>query len=586
MLGVRHSYAYMKFHSKKHGNKSLTLEKIQRFLIFGAIFGLVMLMIGLSQLFAQSTLAFYLNPYYQSANANEDRSLTVTLSNSGQQVDGGSVKITYNPAQLAYVAFSDPASTQVGITNRVNSPGSYSYDFQVYNGSQTLPNLGVIVLKAKTFSSQQTAFIDFDSSATRAYFVSNNSRNYYPAAHGRAAIIINASASSAPPPAQTPTQTSAPPATTTSPTVTSQPPGVSRPPVQNNTASNSPTSATSPVHVSQGLSPRYPGPDGLYYLQPADSNSQSAGYIPPPKPKKIAPIVFMVIGVVCLAAAGGLYIYMKYIRDMPIAIGFGRSLHNNIFDEVPNENSDETIVITPAANSADNEQQSEEDELKPDVKVHPAIIKKSKERAMHRHASADSKKKQPPKHEDKSDANAPAASKQPHEASPPEHHASHKPEHHHEESETVTVSLHPHPGEAAAASTRSSFTPPPSVSGPQVQPKSIPQPKLVVPSAPAKHQAKVIAPPPAPPPFMPVSPSLVQPAKESKIAKGPYPGTDQSHHVPDWQAQLKVPSTKPEEDDDPPDMFELAHDHPNSFGSAQLYEEETHEKEDHDKTQK
>lgn len=580
MLDIRRSYAYMKFNKRKHNKISLTPAKIQRSLLFGAAFGLIMLVIGLAQLFAQSTVAFYLNPYYQTANANEDRSFSVTLSNSGQQVDGGSVKITYNTAQLSLVGFNDPISTQVGITNRVNSPGSYSYDFQIYNGSQTMPGLGNIVFKAKALSSQQTAFIDFEAASTRAYFISNNSRSYYPAAHGRAAIVINASTTSQPP-AQPPSQ---PPATTSNPPASSPPPAPSQSPSPNSApsiGSPAPTTAQPPSQSSQGLSPRYPGPDELYYHDPASSNSQSAGYVPPPKPKRIAPIVFIAIGVVCLAVAGGFFIYLKYIRDMPLAIGFGRSLHRNIFDDVPVEDNDEAIVIAPAS-GVTSRPEPEEEEPEPAPRAHPSIIKKSKERALRHRAAVQSKRKHVPAHEPEASHSAPTEHKHPQEPPSPDHHTSHahKPGHHHEESETVTVSLHAHP--AAPPSPKVSPAPVAAAPAtPDVQPKPVPPPAEPKP-APAKIQPPVAAPPPSPPPFMPVQPSSVQPAKEVKVP----PVQDQGHIVPDWQTQIKVPVAAARDDNDPPDMFELAHDHPESFGSSQLFEEETKEKDNHDKPPK
>lgn len=102
-------------------------------------------------------------------------------------------------------------------------------------------------------------------------------------------------------------------------------------------------------------------------------------------------------------------------------------------------------------------------------------------------------------------------------------------------------------------------------------PVSTPASKPKLPEPHAKPTSVAAAAPTHPQP--PAAPTAQQP-----VANAP-------HGIPAWQAQIianQAAHSKVKKDDEPEDMFELAAEHPESFGSSQLYESES----DHDKKDK
>lgn len=597
MLSIIRSYAYMKKQAEKHLRKMVAMTKINGSLAFAAGFGLLMLVIGLSQLYAQSNVAFLLQPYSQSSNANEDKTLTINLTTSGQQVTGGSVKILYDNSKLSFVSFQEIGNPYIGITNRASSEGAYSFDYFISYGSQSNPDLGRVVFRTKSLSSQQAALLKFDAAGTRAFYESgSSSRAYYPSSYGQAAIVINAAppGSTSPPPTAPPPTTSAPPTASpaptrpTSPTTSGNPNNASRPPITPD-SSGSPTNTTNSTltELATGGNREYVE-DGQNYVPPyaAAGGGES---------KRIAPIVLIALGVLLLGLAAGAYIYIKYIRDLPLGSVVASNLHIGIFDGKPAaETPADEIVIAPTLAKEPEPAINDEPAVS---KPRTSIITKSKERLMRRRTQKHKEKAAEQYHTEPAVDESPDELKPKHDTKPeltPMPEALKKRHNHHNESKTVTVSLHPH--DPSAHPSEVHVAPPPEAARPAA-PLSAPPPQHAAgsekPAAPPfstphstvdikpEHYIKPSPPPASPPPLMPVTAHNVQASLgDERSVQAP------GHHIPDWQSQLKVPVSRKANEGDPPDMFELAHDHPESFGSAKLYEAETQEKENHDKTKK
>lgn len=507
-------------------------------ILFAICFGLIMLGIGLSQIFAASAVIFLMQPYSQTANANESKSLTVSLNSSGQQVDGGSVRVTYDPAQLSDIAFTEPANAAVSISNKVGTSGAFSFDFQISYGSQNNPSLGTFSVKAKSLGSTQAAYLKFDAAGTKAYQGFNNSRTFYPTTYGQAVIVIYASSTSTTPPVTptpTPTGSSSPTASPTAPSPAgSQTPG----------STATPPSASTPASNLNNFS-------GSEHDQ-AVILSSSVPNSPPvaSKKKRIPPGVYILVGAIILMFGGVLFVYRRYVRDQPDKAHFyQQDLHRGLFDDKPKEPSEE-VVVAPAAVTKPALTEKPAPQGPEPAKTHPAIITKSKEK-LPAHKTAEAEAKPKPAHTPPA---APAVA----------HSTDHKVE---SKKPPAKKPLLEHKTVVAQPAVVKTVAPPSN------HPVVSPHAKPLMPIHPQPTVSPLITP----------SPEANKPSNTPVAAKSPIP-PNPGHHVPEWQTQLKVPHAVPKED--PPDMFELAAEHPESFGSSQLYEVETKEKEDDEKHKK
>ncbi len=521
--------------------------KLKAPVIFAAIFGLVMIIIGLSQIFAAGSVAFVLQPASQTANANDSRALTVSINSGGQQVDGGKVRLTYDPAQITNVSFTPVASSYVRITNQSGAAGSYTFDYQIFYGSQSSPALGTLTVQAKSISSTQAAYVRFDTANTNAYLGFNPSnRTYYPATYGQSAIVINGVAPPAPTPTPNPTPNPTPPP---SPAPTPSPRGTnpSTPPASpNNTALpytslQPPDSTISPAGI--------PGSNPDTSEVPPTSSSSYYPYNPPgaavkPKTKKIAPLAIIVLILGILLLGGAAFIYLKYIRDKPAKLPHkAEDLSSGLFDDKPPVSAEE-ILIAPTITDKKLMDGKNASEQAPEQ--HPPIITKS---GPKEHADTAGVTGKQPEHAHISPAHTVAKSVQ-------------------DKLNTPLSSLQEKPAVSPAAGPKPVSPAPPiptvQASGPVPAKPSVPS-SVSKPGA-QQHPAPWTPPPTVPPPLVPAA-AFTPPFPPAKK-----PAADPAHIVPEWQSRLNVAHAAPK--DDPPDMFELAEEHPESFGSSQLYESE------------
>ncbi|HUP26067.1 MAG TPA: hypothetical protein VM124_00275 [Candidatus Limnocylindrales bacterium] len=490
-------------------------RKVKTAYVFAIIFGIVMLVIGLAQIFAASSQVYFsLSPTIQYANANDERSVALTLNTYNQPVDNGQFVFTYDINVLSFVRYTAGAS-YVHPSTQVSQSGSYYLVFRVDPGAPGTLELGTITFKAKSIPSNQGGRFGYDATQTSASY----GGAAYPGSYGQGAIVVYA----APPPTAQPSNPTPTPATpSTTPAIPQAPTPAPQAPTSpsTNTSPQQPSPSPSPI-----VTPTAPGltapslSGGSYYPGYAPYNPGSAPV--QPNKKRVAPIVFIVIGLTFIMAGVAYFVYNKYFRDQPrpMRAPAPEDLHTGLFDDKPKVSDEEETVITPIATAAAPEAGAESKTHSTPMPKHPPeIITKSKEKARVHHLAEFRKKLRRPTQAKKA--------------------------------QTTTAA----PSHGAAVPTNASAKAP-------AQHVTPPEPVL---AAPPKSTA--VHPPASPPPLIPV----LSPAPSSHAS--PAAKTPPEHQVPAWQAQLKVPhSASP---DDLPDMFELAQEHPDSFGSSQLYESE------------
>lgn len=600
--------------------------------VFVLGFALLAAGIGLSRIFAaQNTVYFTLSPSVQYANANDQRSVAILLDTYNQPVDGGSVTFVYDTSQLQFVSYGGQPS-YVHVSVNTSQPGRYYFAFTIDAGAPTTLSLGSITLKANSLPSTQGSRIGFDPSNSGA----SSSGSAYPASYGAGAIVVYAAqpASSTTPPSQP--QPTAP--TTTSPT---SPGPVTGPTVPKPATTAPPTQAslTPAPEISSNIVP----PEFLPL--PANSNNFPA---PSKNTKKFNKLPLIIILVLISMGIAGWVIYYRYFRaGSDGGVRSARGLGKDLFDQ--DEIDEENIVVSPSPRenpevvlaaakksapplarlhplhilhnkpkvSSAEEPQSDPKQPEPVLMPHaqtvedpdtPSVVTTQKSDEVEVHVS----------HKKQSQAIAEAAllaashpaSQVVHSKTTLESNAVKLTEpaytaatpisgnetvHRNPTGQSISETS-PHPQQPVAVPQHKSTAtallhPKPAHSSrPQILPvKSIP--KIALPDAhnktllPQSHE-RVIEPltlPPLPPlqplaPVAPASPIKTKPTLAEQLPQIP------AHHTPAWQSGLTA--TKPKShNDEPADMFELAQEHPESFGSSQLYEEELKER-DADEEQK
>ncbi len=496
----------MKIYNKRHHTLWPQSMRGKISLAFAICFGIVMLVIGLSQIFAAGNQVYFsLAPTVQYANANDEKSVALTLSTYGQSVDSGQFTFTYDINVLSFVRYTaGPSYIHPGV--QVSQTGSYSLFFRIDPGAPSTIDLGSITFKAKSLPATQSGRIGYDGTQTSASY----GGAAYPGSYGQGAIVAYAAAPAATPPSSSvpTTTTPSPPVATPSTPTHTQPTPTSAP---SNTNQQTPQPPTTTVTPTPNTITPYQNNNNLY---PAYEPYNPGTAPVQPKKKHAAPIIFIFIGLSFITAGIAYFVYNRYFRGAPLHLPPAlEDLHAGLFDDRPKISKQEETVITPVAVGvakprADETKASPE----PSTKHAPEVITKSKERARVHHL-ADAAKKTQPVHALKS-------------------------------------SPKPGPGKPLAVHSPAAGA------------------KHVLPPEPALTKPTAIHPPASPPPLVPVLPRVSSAPSSFPPVKSPIP----DHQLPAWQAQLKVPHTIPK--DDLPDMFELAQEHPESFGSSQLYEAE------------
>lgn len=549
----------MKTH-KKLRSKAIKRIKFNLPLVFAGIFGAIMLAVGLSQIFAQSTVAFVFVPTSQTANAGENRSVAITLYNNNQAIDGGRVAISYDPALLDFVSFGNPTSPGIAVTNNSSASGNYSYDFTNTNPSQTNPNTGTLTLRARSISSNQAAIIRFDGINTKAYNgTSAANRTYYQVAYGQAAISINASSQPATTSTPASTPASSPPVNTSPPTSSTSKPANSAP-----LPSSSPSVTTARPPTTNSVPSDLPITNPEVSQNPTYANNTFAPMRPRQK-KPISPYAFILGGLLLFGA--GLFILFKYRTAIIEKLQMGGDVDASTLesDDDVAEFEDENIVVEP---TVAHEEVATAVPAAIAVQKHPRIILKhsAKHSKNVHHTPVLPAAAKPPTQPNQEPAPPPSELT----ASPKAKEVSEQTltkviettdKAHHKQVEVDIVHVkpeQPQPITEAKHVETSPHTEETQKTAAETKPEPPSYPVPVLPQATPK------------PPLPHTSPPMAQPAKPSHSDAPVLP----SIPVPDWQNHLTPSPSHPTDRDDPPDMFELAAQHPETFGSYQALDAE------------
>lgn len=559
-----------------HTRSKLTTHLRQNLpIVFAGLFGLVALAVGIAQISAQSPVAFLFEPPSQSANAGESRSVGIRLNNYNQPIDGGSVAVTYDQAMLEFVSFAGPVNPYISVNSNSSTAGRYSFNYFITNHPQDYTSLGTITFRTKSVDGTRAAYLRFDGINTVAYSDSpTTGRTYHPVNYGQGAIVITASSTPTPAPTPTPTPTPTPVSTTKKPSPpAAQPPAAPTPSPQQTPVIQDPAGQPPATQSAFDNAPAYTDPN----VATGQIASATGGLNKPKKNTFIAGLLVLLGAILLLGSAAILFI--KYndkrnhgSRRAPIHHE-NASYNNSIIDD--SELIDENIIITPEPVMPIGVAETG----KPHI--FPAIIKGSLSlrRKKNKEIKQTNVSHVPPDQPIEKAVEPPAAMPaEPDEMTPPETPAPAEPSKTKEDHTITQVKERTDKAHHKEVEVDFLRVKPDEVVKEAISPpvhKAAPQVKTPEPSHP-KPVPAVVAPPEPEPPQPPAiphaphrAPTVAPLHKEPKVAH-----LIPDRPVPEWQTHLTPEAPKKSDDDNPPDMFELAAEHPETFGSYQAFEAE------------
>jgi hypothetical protein len=243
-------------HTSKKSDLHL-VHPVRRFaFLFVGAFTLVMIVVGLSRLFAAQT-AYTLLPASQSASSGQTKSVSVNINTGSTGVRYGTVEIQFNPSVLSVTSFS-PTTTPFTVFEQQKTSTGYRFKYYAPAGdAQGNFQLGTLNLKAASVSSRTNATLRFNSGTTTAL---STTVGYLSVSFSSAAIVISPSS---PPPNPTPKPNPTPspnpspqPQPSPTPTPTPNPAPTPTPrPTPNPTPAPTPNPAPPPVGLDPGALP-------------------------------------------------------------------------------------------------------------------------------------------------------------------------------------------------------------------------------------------------------------------------------------------------------------------------------------------
>jgi hypothetical protein len=266
-------------HTSKKSDLHL-VHPVRRFaFLFVGAFTLVMIVVGLSRLFAAQA-AYTLQPTSQSATAGQTKSLAININTGSTGVRYGTVEIQFNANTLSLSGFS-ATSSPFTVFDQQSAPGVYRFKYYAPAGDvQGTFKLGTLRLRAASVSSTTNATVSFNSGNTTALSstVGNLSVSLAPAT-----IRISPALSPPPPaPQPTPTPNPAPPPSRPQPTPSPTPtptPNPGPPPAPTPTPNPTPTPVQPPNTTGPGEPPNLsPIIDPTPYVpgEPSDTSPADA----------------------------------------------------------------------------------------------------------------------------------------------------------------------------------------------------------------------------------------------------------------------------------------------------------------------
>jgi hypothetical protein len=141
------------------------------------MFAVVMVVYGISLIFAATKpVIFSMSPSSQTVPQNTSKTITIRLDPNGNTVRGGSLKISYDASRLTFV--KSAANSNLGpyglYSEDTSKAGQYSISFFTYYNTTQAINFGTLEFKAKPLTGNATTTLSFTAANTYAYQTSSS----------------------------------------------------------------------------------------------------------------------------------------------------------------------------------------------------------------------------------------------------------------------------------------------------------------------------------------------------------------------------------------------------------------------------
>ncbi len=158
-------------------------------LLFASFFACVMVVYGISRLFAATSVRFTLTPTPQTGTAGQVKTYTIRMDPNDNYIRGGVVRVSYDSNYLTYNKATLPASTApYTVSPGSVSNGVFSLSFST-NASKAAANLMILEFTVKSVPTTANTNISFVAANTYAYL---SSSRVYASTYGNAVMSVQA----------------------------------------------------------------------------------------------------------------------------------------------------------------------------------------------------------------------------------------------------------------------------------------------------------------------------------------------------------------------------------------------------------